>query len=159
MNLPLYISKKGSIYIEGVGDSPVFEEYKWDDIEDFVRSVIYQELYVDDRNGDKKRLEHVMMHTGLYTALLNNMSNRIPYGQTETLYELYLAKVVRTIEWVKGENDWISQVERECSKKIPRFARFSDKIHLETFNRWNSLDKMRDDDSEGHRRIHYRQVY
>ena len=141
---PVYV-KKGSTLIHHTDvdiEVPSFKEYEWDDIEDFIRSVIYQELYVDDRNGKKKKLEHVMVHTGLYNALLNNMSNRIPYGQTETLCNLYYAKVLRTIEWLKKEDDWIKKVEMECGKPIPRFARFSDKIHLETFNRWNSLDKI-----------------
>ena len=141
---PVYV-KKGSILIydpDGDIDVPAFEEYKWDDIEDFVRSVIYQELYVDDRNGNKKKLEHVMIHTGLYNALLNNMSHRIPYGYAETLYDLYYAKVLRAIEWLKEEDDLRALVKAECGIDVPFLRRFSDRVHIETFNRWMSLDKM-----------------
>jgi hypothetical protein len=134
-------NKKGSIYIEGIGDSPVFEEYKWNDIEDFVRSVIYHELYVEDRNGNKKRLEHVMVHTELYTRLLQNMSNRIPYGKSESYADLMYSKVIKTMEWLKKGDDLAIKMKMKHGIDVPSLDRFSDKINI-GFSRWNSMDKM-----------------
>jgi hypothetical protein len=79
---------------------PVFEEYVWDNMKDFVCSIIDGEIWVDGRDGNKQRLEHVMIHADLYFNLLENMSERIPYGKDKTNSELMEKSILKTIERV-----------------------------------------------------------
>lgn len=143
--VPAYV-KTGSVLVHDVdGDVevPSFEKYEWDDIEDFVRNVANQELYVNDRNGKKEKLEHVMVHTDLYNALIKNMAHRIPYDCTETYEDLVHTKVVKTIEWLKEDDDLRAFAREKYGIDNPIiFRRFSDRVHVETFNRWHSLDKL-----------------
>jgi hypothetical protein len=140
---PVYI-KKGSTLVHDVdGDHevPLFDEYKWDDLEDFVRDVIYGQLYVD-RDGKKLRLEHVMMHTDLYYDLIANVADRIPYGQTKTLEVLLEHKILTTIEWLKDDEAFTKLMQGKYGINAPAIRRFSDRVHIDTYTRWKTLDRM-----------------
>lgn len=141
--------KDYTICVDGE-DQIVYNEYEWDNTEEFVRDVVYGNLYVD-RDGKKLRLEHVMVHSKLRYNLINNIAKRIPYGQKESFGDLMYRKILKTIEWLKGEYEHIAKIKdneklmavfRENGIDFPCFRRFTDKIHLDSLSRWNSLDKM-----------------
>lgn len=133
--------KRGTVMV-GDEELPNFVEYEWTDMEDFVRSVIYGELYVEGYDKKKQPLEHVMMHTDLYLRLLSNISNRIPCGQTETYEKLIYAKVLKTIEWLKEADEFEALMREKYGEDAPCLRKFSDKVRAESFSRWNSMDKM-----------------
>ena len=122
--------------------NPNFIPYNWDDMEQFLQNIIHGQLYVDDRNGQKKQLEHVMVHTQLYLALIKNMSERIPYGANDTLENLMYAKVIKAIEWIKEENLWQKSIKTKYGVDPPGLRRFSDQIHIDSLTRWKTLDTM-----------------
>lgn len=141
--------KKHSI-TEDWKDHYEYEELVWDNLEEFVRSVIYGELYVD-RNGKKMRLEHVMIHGKLYHNLIKNISARIPYGESECFGTLMERKILKTLKWLKEDEEFIEELKqneklmaviKEKGIDLSGFKRFTDKIHIDTFTRWNSLDRM-----------------
>jgi hypothetical protein len=145
----VYVKKNYSMMVNDE-EQLFFEKYEWTDTEEFVRDVIYGQLYVD-RDGKKMRLEHVMVHGKLYHNLIKNISNRIPYGQTETFGNLMERKILKTIEWLKEDDEAIAALKSneklmamfgERGITLPCFKRFTDRIHIDQFTRWNSLDKM-----------------
>ena len=135
----------------GEEDTFTFEKYEWKGLEHFVEGVVYGELWVDDRSGQKQRLEHTMMHTGLYIKLIQNISQRIPYGQTETFATLMDRKILKTIEWLREEDEYVADIKRnsqimerlkENGICLPSFRKFTDKVPLDTFSRWDTLNTM-----------------
>lgn len=134
-------TKKGSIMVDNE-DIPVFEEYVWNNMKDFVCSIIDGEIWVDGQDGNKQRLEHVMMHADLYFNLLENMSERIPYGKDKTNSELMEKSILKTIEWLKEEDEFSSLMRSKYGLNAPGIRRFTDRIHIDSFCRWKSIDKM-----------------
>lgn len=135
----------------GEEDTFTFEKYVWTDLEQFVKGVVYGELWVDDRNGQKQRLEHTMVHTELYYNLIRNISHRVPYGQTETFETLMDRKILKTMEWLREEDEYISEIKlnsqvmaklKEDGIEFAGFRKFTDKVPLDTFSRWDTLNTM-----------------
>ena len=127
----------------GEEDTFTFEKYEWADLEHFVEGVVYGKLWVDDRNGEKQRLEHTMVHTDLYNKLIQNISQRIPYGQTETLETLTYRKILKTMEWLKEEDELIAKLKHEMPlMEFWPLKKFTDKVPLDTFSRWDTLNTM-----------------
>ena len=124
-------------------ENPIFVEYEWSNIEDFIRNVVYGQLWVEcDFDYKKRPLEHVMIHSGLYNKLLQNMSQRVPYGKTESYEDLMCRKVLKAIEWLKEENEWETTMKQKYDVDATCLRRFSDKVRVDSFSYWNSLDKM-----------------
>jgi hypothetical protein len=133
--------KQGSVMVNDE-ELPNFVEYEWSDTEDFVRDVAHGQLWVNCIDGKKRRLEHVMVHTGLYNMLLQNISSRIPYGKTESYEALMYAKVIKVMEWLKKDDELTIKMKLKHGIDVPSLRRFSDKIHVDSFSYWNSMDKM-----------------
>jgi hypothetical protein len=121
-----------------------FQKYSWTNIEDFLYDAIHGALYVASRtaNDSKHKLEYVMMHTDLYFALINNIANRIPYGETENYEKLMYSRVLKAIEWMKEDDDLQLRLKQKYGPDAPSLKRFSDKIHIDSFSRWQSLNHM-----------------
>ena len=133
----------GRVSIDGK-DFISYEKYKIESMEKFLIDVVEGRVYVDRKGfgeDDKAPLEHVMIHASLYEILINNVANRKPVNCEDTYENEIYTKVIKTIEWMKEEDEMLTNLRDEIQVDMLRVRRFSDRVHIDSLSRWSPMDK------------------